>query len=80
MTTTRAIIALEPLVPGKPNLKLETLTLRELGDDEVLVRIVATGVCHTDITIAGAPKGMWTYPKVLGHEGPHPLNPTHKSF
>jgi S-(hydroxymethyl)glutathione dehydrogenase/alcohol dehydrogenase len=36
---------------------------------EVLVRIVATGVCHTDaFTLSGAdPEGL--FPVVLGHEG-----------
>ncbi|WP_205474940.1 NAD(P)-dependent alcohol dehydrogenase [Nocardioides sp. SYSU D00038] len=36
--------------------------------DEVLVRIVATGVCHTDITMRGfLPAEM--FPNVFGHEG-----------
>jgi aryl-alcohol dehydrogenase len=36
--------------------------------DEVLVRIVATGICHTDITIKGfLPPEM--FPNVFGHEG-----------
>lgn len=30
---------------------LETLTLDEPRDDEVLVRMVATGICHTDLSI-----------------------------
>ena len=36
---------------------------------EVLVRIVATGVCHTDaFTLSGAdPEGL--FPAILGHEG-----------
>lgn len=35
---------------------------------EVLVRIVATGLCHTDLTVpAMLPEEM--FPKVLGHEG-----------
>lgn len=36
---------------------------------EVLVRIVATGVCHTDaFTLSGAdPEGI--FPSILGHEG-----------
>ena len=36
---------------------------------EVLVRIVATGVCHTDAyTLSGAdPEGI--FPAILGHEG-----------
>jgi aryl-alcohol dehydrogenase len=37
-------------------------------DDEVLVRIVATGLCHTDITMKGfLPPEM--FPNVFGHEG-----------
>ena len=36
--------------------------------DEVLVRIVATGLCHTDITMRTMlPPGM--FPNVFGHEG-----------
>lgn len=36
--------------------------------DEVLVRIVATGLCHTDITMKGfLPAEM--FPNVFGHEG-----------
>jgi len=51
---------------GKP-FKLETLTLDPPRPDEVLVRIVATGVCHTDIAVQhriGTP-----VPSILGHEG-----------
>ncbi|MCC9167739.1 alcohol dehydrogenase catalytic domain-containing protein [Pontibacter harenae] len=29
-------------------LKIEEVELTELGPDEVLVKIVATGICHTD--------------------------------
>jgi aryl-alcohol dehydrogenase len=36
--------------------------------DEVLVRLVATGICHTDIKIATTP-GLSPRPIVLGHEG-----------
>lgn len=50
------------------------LTIDEIDLDgpkagEVLVRIVATGVCHTDaFTLSGAdPEGL--FPTVLGHEG-----------
>ena len=31
--------------------EIETLTLEEPRADEVLVRIVATGMCHTDLVI-----------------------------
>ena len=37
-------------------------------DDEVLVRMVATGLCHTDITMGSfLPPEM--FPNVFGHEG-----------
>jgi aryl-alcohol dehydrogenase len=35
--------------------------------DEVLVRIVATGVCHTDLSQRESGRGPW--PAVFGHEG-----------
>lgn len=39
------------------------------GPNEVLVRIVASGVCHTDLTVKNL-KGMgMPFPIVLGHEG-----------
>jgi aryl-alcohol dehydrogenase len=48
---------------------LETLELEEPRAGEVLVRMVATGVCHTEV---GVPAGMGPgtpRPIVLGHEG-----------
>src|SRR5574338_567978 len=47
---------------------LETVDLEEPRDDEVLVRLVATGVCHTDIKVSTT-EGMSPRPIVLGHEG-----------
>jgi aryl-alcohol dehydrogenase len=42
--------------------------LEEPRDDEVLVRIVATGLCHTDLTVPTMlPQEM--LPTVVGHEG-----------
>jgi aryl-alcohol dehydrogenase len=48
--------------------RIETLTLEEPRPDEVLVRIVATGMCHTDMV---ARDQLYTVPMpvVLGHEG-----------
>jgi len=47
---------------------LETLRLDDPRDDEVVVELVATGVCHTDIT--GRDGRLPTpFPCVLGHEG-----------
>lgn len=65
MIKTRAAVAWEA---GKP-LSLEEVDLMPPQKGEVLVRIVATGVCHTDAyTLSGAdPEGV--FPAILGHEG-----------
>ncbi|ACE85528.1 S-(hydroxymethyl)glutathione dehydrogenase/class III alcohol dehydrogenase [Cellvibrio japonicus] len=62
---SRAAIA---LAPGKP-LELVDIDVEGPKAGEVLVRIVATSVCHTDAyTLSGAdPEGV--FPAVLGHEG-----------
>jgi len=52
---------------GEP-LEIRELELDELRADEVRVRLVATGVCHTDAVV----RDGWiptTFPVVLGHEG-----------
>ncbi|HHH29364.1 MAG TPA: S-(hydroxymethyl)glutathione dehydrogenase/class III alcohol dehydrogenase [Polyangiaceae bacterium] len=61
----RAAIAREA---GKP-LVVEEVELQGPQAGEVLVKLVATGVCHTDAyTLSGAdPEGL--FPSVLGHEG-----------
>lgn len=53
--------------PHQP-LVLETLEQQEPRDDEIRVRLVATGVCHTDISMMGRPFPV-AQPIVLGHEG-----------
>src|SRR6202022_1569253 len=62
---TRAAVAWEA---DKP-LSIEEVDLGGPKAGEVLVRIVATGVCHTDaFTLSGAdPEGL--FPVILGHEG-----------
>ncbi len=47
---------------------IEKLRLGELRDDEVLVRIVATGMCHTDMVVRDQIYPV-PQPIVLGHEG-----------
>jgi S-(hydroxymethyl)glutathione dehydrogenase/alcohol dehydrogenase len=53
---------------GKP-LEIETIEVAAPQAGEVLVKMVATGVCHTDaFTQSGAdPEGL--FPAILGHEG-----------
>ncbi|SEN33378.1 S-(hydroxymethyl)glutathione dehydrogenase / alcohol dehydrogenase [Luteibacter sp. UNCMF331Sha3.1] len=62
---SRAAVAWEA---GKP-LSIEEIDVQGPKAGEVLVRIVATGVCHTDLfTLSGAdPEGA--FPVILGHEG-----------
>ena len=53
---------------GAP-LAIETVQLEGPKAGEVLVQIMATGICHTDeYTLSGAdPEGL--FPSILGHEG-----------
>ena len=62
---TKAALAIEA---GKP-LEIVNVNLDGPKNNEVLVEIMATGVCHTDeFTLSGAdPEGI--FPAILGHEG-----------
>tara|TARA_R100000789_G_scaffold52554_1_gene51842 strand:+ start:205 stop:1314 length:1110 start_codon:yes stop_codon:yes gene_type:complete len=62
---SRAAVAWEA---GKP-LQIEEVEVASPKAGEVLVQIVATGVCHTDAyTLSGKdPEGI--FPSILGHEG-----------
>ncbi|MFV0386053.1 S-(hydroxymethyl)glutathione dehydrogenase/class III alcohol dehydrogenase [Paracoccus sp. (in: a-proteobacteria)] len=62
---TRAAIAWEPNRP----LEIEEVDLDGPKDGEVLIRIVTTSLCHTDVfTLSGKdPEGL--FPVILGHEG-----------
>ncbi|MDP6174604.1 MAG: alcohol dehydrogenase catalytic domain-containing protein, partial [Rhodospirillales bacterium] len=51
---------------AEPN--IEELDLTGPGPGEVLVRMVGTGVCHTDLKSAGSASPV-PRPVVLGHEG-----------
>ena len=62
---SRAAVAWEA---GKP-LEIEEVEVAAPRAGEVMVRMVATGVCHTDaFTLSGTdPEGI--FPSILGHEG-----------
>ena len=62
---TRAAVAWEA---GKP-LSIEEVDLEGPRAGEVMVKLVATGICHTDaFTLSGAdPEGI--FPCIMGHEG-----------
>ncbi|MFT4659660.1 MAG: aryl-alcohol dehydrogenase [Ilumatobacter sp.] len=48
---------------------IETLELEEPRPDEVLVRMVASGMCHTDLLSRELPPEFFGGPQVYGHEG-----------
>ena len=50
-------------------LSLEEVSLAEPRADEVLVRLVAAGICHTDISMRDHIIYPVPHPVVLGHEG-----------
>lgn len=62
---TRAAVA---WAPGRP-LKIEELDLMPPQKGEVLVRLFATGVCHTDAYTLSGQDAEGVFPCVLGHEG-----------
>lgn len=61
--TARAAVLVEPR-----KLEIKEFPLREIGPDEILVRVEACGVCGTDVhCYKSDPFGLT--PNVLGHEG-----------
>lgn len=54
--------------PGKP-VSLEDILLDPPGPGEVMVRLVASGVCHTDLHVKNMQGMGMAFPIVLGHEG-----------
>lgn len=70
---TQAIVCRSP-ENGERKWALEQVSLSPLADDEVIVEIVAAGICHTDVVCGSVPDealplGLPPYPRVLGHEG-----------
>jgi Alcohol dehydrogenase GroES-like domain len=63
----------QALVVEEPGAKFtfREIDLDELRSDEVLVEIVATGICHTDLKSASG-QSIVKFPFVAGHEGSSP--------
>src|SRR6201981_400291 len=58
------------VVPARsPPFEIETLDLAAPLADEVLVRVVASGMCHTDLHARDGYFPNLPYPVVCGHEG-----------
>jgi len=78
MTTTKAIVTY-----AEDDWRMEEVTVQEPGDDQLQVKIIASGVCHTGTKIdlcllAFVPQLIsildvmalgGIFPRVLGHEG-----------
>jgi len=65
MIQAKAAVAWEPNQP----LSIETIEVMPPKKNEVLVKMIATGVCHTDAyTLSGA-DSEGVFPCILGHEG-----------
>src|SRR5215210_8985349 len=62
---TRAAVAWEA---GKP-LTIETISIEGPRPGEVLVEIMATGICHTDAYTLDGLDSEGLFPSILGHEG-----------
>ena len=65
MIKTRAAVAWAPNQP----LSIEEVDLMPPQRGEVLVRIVASGVCHTDAYTLSGKDSEGVFPCILGHEG-----------
>ncbi|KAK4913904.1 hypothetical protein LTR49_017830 [Elasticomyces elasticus] len=75
-TPTRAILASEPKpqghIPGSNWTIQDILVPTTLKDGELLIEMLASGICHTDLLITSIPRHPHypiTYPRVAGHEG-----------
>ena len=65
---TEAYVAYGPERNLQKLFSLEEVVYDQVGDHEVLVDIVAFGICHTDIKAAQGTFRMET-PLICGHEG-----------
>jgi S-(hydroxymethyl)mycothiol dehydrogenase len=61
----RAVLLNEPDTPAV----VEDIVIDPPGPNEVLIRLAASGVCHTDLTVKNLKGGGMPFPIVLGHEG-----------
>ena len=68
---TRAGLTIRAWVADGPGADLapEPLSLDEIRPGEVLVRVAAVGVCHTDIAYTDGSRPAAPFPLVAGHEG-----------
>jgi D-arabinose 1-dehydrogenase-like Zn-dependent alcohol dehydrogenase len=59
--------AIRMVVPGKP-LELQQIPIPSAGEEDVLVRVRAAGICHSDAHYRAGRSSMGNLPITLGHE------------
>ena len=67
MDKNDSTIALVVSEPGGP-FELKEVRMKDMRPNEIIVRMVATGICHTDLATAAGKLGP-ALPAILGHEG-----------
>lgn len=68
-STSRGLTATAAVLPGLgEKLQIREITLFDPEPDQVVVRLVASGICHSDLSVI---RGTFPFffPTVLGHEG-----------
>jgi S-(hydroxymethyl)glutathione dehydrogenase/alcohol dehydrogenase len=70
-TASPSVLAMRACVLRQPGqaVAVEPVSLEAPRSGEVLVRVAAAGVCHSDIHLADGLLGGGRWPMVLGHEG-----------
>lgn len=53
---------------GQPSFKYETVEIEAPRPDEILVRVLGVGLCHTDLVFSSG-AAPYPFPAVFGHEG-----------
>ena len=69
MTSATTKVRAAVMRAGHDPFTIEELDLEPPRSDEVLVRMVASGMCHTDLLARELPPEFFTGPQVYGHEG-----------
>lgn len=59
----RAVQLVEPTV-----VRLVDISVPEIGPDDVLLRVAAAGLCHSDLHVVHNPQRLFPRPVTLGHE------------
>ena len=59
--------AIRMVEPGKP-LELQQIPIPTAGEEDVLVRVRASGICHSDVHYRAGRSSMGQMPITLGHE------------